>query len=122
MARRKRHKYQLRQLVECTDGIPNYLIPTVSILQAAYPAGMVLNSPEYVELFTFLDEEDFTHRAIATAMEFAFDIDYYDVMNSWAVPEEETLWHKTIEIATKRFAAHGLEQWRDSFEHNDDAK
>jgi len=98
-------------MVPCTDGIPNYLISTVQLLRAACPDGLEIDTPEYVDLFAFLDAEDCTHRAIATAMEFAFDLDYYDVMASWPQTDDWPI-PDAIQRAELRLTPHGLEEWR----------
>ena len=103
---------ELRKAVPCTDGVPNYLLPTVRILRAAFPAGMVIDSPDYRALWSFLDHEQFTPGAVATALDFAFDLGYVEVFNAYAVIEDDALREREIARVEELLRPHGLEQWR----------
>ncbi|MEM6471869.1 MAG: hypothetical protein AAF802_20080 [Planctomycetota bacterium] len=80
-------------------------------MRAAYPDGIEIDTPDYVDVFAFLDSEGCSHRAVATAMEFAFDVDYYAVMASWPQTAEWPL-PAAIQRAESRLAPHGLDEWR----------
>lgn len=45
-----------------TGGVSDYLLSTVGMLKAAFPAGVVIDSPDYRAVWSFLDHQQFTHR------------------------------------------------------------
>ena len=104
----------MREMLPCTDGIPNHHVSTVNILRSAYPDGLQLGSENFVALFAFLDDDGFSHRAIAEVVEFAFDIDYYDVVAGWPLGNRE--YQPEIQSVEQRLAPHGLAQWRAELE------
>ncbi|MEM1356018.1 MAG: hypothetical protein AAGH88_14180 [Planctomycetota bacterium] len=82
------HRAELRKYVPFTDGVPTYLVSTVKLLQAGFPDGMKIDTPDYFALWSFLDNEEFTFRAIASAMDFAFNLKYKDVYNANGLIED----------------------------------
>ena len=103
---------ELLKHVPSTGGVPDYLLSTVRLLRAAFPEGMVIDSPDYRALWSFLDQEGFTHRAVATAMDFAFDAGYVKVLNAYAVIEDRALRRQEISRVEELMRPHGLDQWR----------
>jgi hypothetical protein len=113
MARPNAHfRRELLKHVPSTGGVPDYLLSTVTMLRAAFPTGVGINSPDYRALWSFLDHEQFTHRAVATALDFAFDLGYVDVLNAYAVIDDEALRAREIARVEGLLRPHGLERWR----------
>jgi len=102
----------LRKYVPCTGGVPNYLLSTVKMLRAGFPAGVAIDSPDYWALWSFLDEDQFTMSAVAAALDFAFGLGYVEVLNTYAVIEDELLREREIARIEDLLRPHGLEQWR----------
>ena len=106
------HRREERKHVPCTGGIPNYLLSTVNMLRAAFPAGVAIDSADYCALWSFLDDDGFTMSAVAAALDFAFDLGYVEVLNTCAVIQDESLREREIARIEDLLRPHGLEQWR----------
>ena len=82
------------------------------MLRSAFPLGIEIDSDDYSALWSFLEEEECTDRAIATIMDYAFDLDYVEVLNSYGgIPNSEKR-EKEIERIEKILEKFGLEMWR----------
>lgn len=99
------------EFVTSTDGIPDFHISTVSMLRAAFPSGLTIESADYNALCTFLHCEDYPFRAIAQILDFAFDLGYISVMNAIVFVGSE-VWDAEVERIERLLTPHGLETWR----------
>ena len=106
------YRRELLGQVPSTDGIPDYLRTTVDLLRAGFPAGIKIDSPDYFAVWSFLDHAEFTHRAIATALGFAFDLNYYQALSAYAVIDDDALRTSEITRVEDLLRPHGLDRWR----------
>ena len=106
------HRRELRKHVPCTDGIPNYLLSTVTLLRSSFPEGMEIGSADYFALWSLLDNEGFTFRAIATALDFAFGLGYVEVYGAYGKIEGEERRRAEIIRVESLLEPHGLDKWR----------
>lgn len=107
-----RHRRELLKRTPSNDGIPVYLLSTNVILTKAFPDGMTIDSSDYCAIWSFLDNEGFSFRAIATALDFAFDLGYGEVLNAYAVIEDEELRLQEMKRVEQLMRPYGLDAWR----------
>ncbi|MCA9067970.1 MAG: hypothetical protein KDA84_03555 [Planctomycetaceae bacterium] len=84
----------------------------MNLLRAGFPNGLEINSPDYFALWSFLEAEEFSHRAIATALDFAFDLDYLDVLWFCGQIQDSELCQREIQRIESLLNPHGLKEWR----------
>src|SRR5688572_17335088 len=90
-------RLEVLRAVPSTDGIPNYLLRTVWMLRAAFPTGVAIDSQDYTALWLFLEQEGCSPSAIATSLDFAFDLGYLEARN--ALGQVRTAEERDREIA-----------------------
>jgi hypothetical protein len=105
------------QHVRNTDGIPNFYLSSVKMFRAAFPNGLLIDSPDYTAVCVFLDHEDYPHRAIAQILDFSFDLDYVDVLNALGFIEDKEVRTREIARVEELLRPHGFEQWRSEDEY-----
>jgi hypothetical protein len=104
------------QNVPTTDGIPNWYLSAVRMFRAAFPNGLVIDSPDYTAVCVFLDHEGYPYRAIAQILDFSFDLGYVDVLNAMGVLEDNVRAREIARIE-ELLLPHGLDAWRNEDEY-----
>lgn len=99
-----------------TDGIPDNLRITVQMLRDAFPEGIQVGSSNYNALCAFLDSEAWPHRAIAHALDFAFDLGYLSVLNNLGTIPDAPIRQVEINRVQELLSPHGLVAWRSESE------
>lgn len=108
----KKHRRELEKYTKVLKGIPLYLQSTVNMLRLSFPLSLEIDSENYFALWSFLENEQFTNRAIATVMDYAFDLNYLEVLNSYGGIPKSKKRDKEIERIKNILEKFGLEEWR----------
>ena len=108
----KNHRRELENYVETFEGIPLFLHSTVKMLRLAFPSGLTINSDDFYALWSFLEDEEFTNRAIASTMDYAFDLNYMEVFNSYGGISDSDIRIEEIKRIEKLLSNFGLDEWR----------
>ena len=82
------------------------------MLRAAFPTGMVIDSPDYTALWLFLEQEGCSPGAIAASLDFAFDLGYVEARNARGHVASAEERDREVARVEELLRPHGLEQWR----------
>jgi hypothetical protein len=105
------------QYVPTTDGIPDFYLTPVRMFRAAFPSGLVIDSPDYAAVCAFLHHEGYGYRQIAQILDFTFELGYIDVLNALAFIEDAEIRAREIVRIEAALRPHGLVAWRSEDEY-----
>lgn len=99
-----------------TDGVPDDFGSTVRLLRSAFPRGIEPASADFHALLAFLDDEGWPRRAMAHALDFAFDVGYVTAMNTQLqFPDADARKSEATRIECL-LAPEDLQRWRRELE------
>ena len=75
---------------------PISLYSTVQMLRTGFPSGIVIDSPDYNAIWAFFDRETWPDRAVASVLDFAFNLGYVTVLNAKGWIEDEALREREV--------------------------